>query len=100
MRRYLNAKSLALGVLAVIAVVAIYPDALRFLPWLLIAACPLSMLFMHGMGGHSRGTRTTTGTAIGEYICPMHPQVRSTFAGECPLCGMELEANAIASSRR
>ena len=29
-----------------------------------------------------------------EYICPMHPEVRTEKAGICPLCGMELEALA------
>jgi hypothetical protein len=28
---------------------------------------------------------------MGEYFCPMHPEVTSSFAGECPKCGMELE---------
>ncbi|MEJ8568832.1 copper-transporting P-type ATPase [Elongatibacter sediminis] len=26
------------------------------------------------------------------YTCPMHPQVRSTEAGSCPICGMGLES--------
>lgn len=28
---------------------------------------------------------------IGEYHCPMHPEVISSFKGECPKCGMDLE---------
>ncbi|HLF79964.1 MAG TPA: heavy metal-binding domain-containing protein [Dehalococcoidia bacterium] len=28
----------------------------------------------------------------------MHPEVRSTFPGKCPLCGMELEMTEKASS--
>jgi hypothetical protein len=102
MQRYLNAKTLVVGVLVVIAVVAIYPDALRFLPWLLIAACPLSMLFMHGMGGHAghEAPIVAAQAAFGGYVCPMHPQVRSTFAGECPLCGMELKATTGAATKR
>ncbi len=28
---------------------------------------------------------------LGEYYCPMHPEVISSFAGECPKCGMDLE---------
>jgi len=27
----------------------------------------------------------------GEYTCPMHPQVRQTGPGHCPICGMALE---------
>lgn len=32
------------------------------------------------------------------YTCPMHPQVRQTHAGSCPICGMglELESSAMA----
>jgi P-type Cu+ transporter len=26
-----------------------------------------------------------------EYTCPMHPQIRQTGAGSCPICGMALE---------
>ena len=32
-----------------------------------------------------------TPTADVTYPCPMHPQVRATRAGDCPLCGMRLE---------
>jgi hypothetical protein len=28
---------------------------------------------------------------MGEFICPMHPEVTSTFMGACPKCGMDLE---------
>ncbi len=27
----------------------------------------------------------------GEYICPMHPEIRQMGAGACPICGMALE---------
>jgi|WetSurMetagenome_2_1015567.scaffolds.fasta_scaffold1180485_2 hypothetical protein len=27
---------------------------------------------------------------IGEYTCPMHPEVQSDKPGSCPKCGMEL----------
>ena len=26
-----------------------------------------------------------------EYTCPMHPQIRQTGPGNCPICGMALE---------
>src|SRR5258708_6834789 len=26
-----------------------------------------------------------------EYICPMHPQIRQSSPGSCPICGMSLE---------
>jgi hypothetical protein len=28
------------------------------------------------------------------YSCPMHPQIRATFPGTCPLCRMTLKADA------
>jgi len=28
---------------------------------------------------------------MGDYSCPMHPEVTSSFKGECPKCGMDLE---------
>ena len=28
---------------------------------------------------------------IGDFFCPMHPDVTSSFKGECPKCGMDLE---------
>ena len=31
------------------------------------------------------------GTGSAEYTCPMHPQVRQSDPGTCPLCGMSLE---------
>jgi len=32
------------------------------------------------------------------YTCPMHPQVRQTDPGSCPLCGMGLELDSVASA--
>jgi Cu+-exporting ATPase len=29
--------------------------------------------------------------AAGDWICPMHPEVRRDHSGDCPLCGMALE---------
>lgn len=34
------------------------------------------------------------GYAGAVYICPMHPEVRQTTAGSCPVCGMALEAES------
>jgi Cu+-exporting ATPase len=39
-------------------------------------------------------TRPDTATIQGEYTCPMHPEVRRQGPGECPKCGMALEAVA------
>jgi len=34
-----------------------------------------------------------------EYVCPMHPEVRSTEPGRCPKCGMNLVARDAASGQ-
>ena len=94
MQRYLNARTIAIGALAVVAIVAVYPPALNYLPLLLLAGCPLMMFFMHGRGGHSGHETASTRADLGEYACPMHSEVRSTFPGKCPLCAMDLEATA------
>ena len=100
MQRYLNARTLALAALAAVVVVAVFPGAIRFLPLLVLVACPFMMFFVHGHGGH-RGHRTTaTRPDSGEYACPMHAEVRSTFPCDCPVCVMELEATTSASSGR
>ena len=100
MRRYLNVRTLAVALVAVVAVIAVYPEAIRYLPYLLLAACPLSMLFMHGHGRHQGDSKSgTAGSELGEYVCPMHPEVRSTFPGTCPICGMDLETSTKTASR-
>lgn len=92
MARFINVKSAVVVLLAGIGVIAVYPDAIRYLPYLLLLACPVSMMFMHG--GHAQhGQSSGQATKLGEYVCPMHDEVRSTFPGECPICGMELEAS-------
>jgi sortase (surface protein transpeptidase) len=35
--------------------------------------------------------RKSTQTQEVSYTCPMHPDVHSKTAGECPKCGMELD---------
>lgn len=34
--------------------------------------------------------RSTNGTAQGEWTCSMHPQIRRSMPGQCPICGMDL----------
>lgn len=36
------------------------------------------------------GVRAVT-DLIGDYACPMHPEIRATESGPCPICGMALE---------
>ena len=100
MQRYLSTRNIAIAAVAVIAVVAVYPAALGYLPLLLLAACPFAMFFMHGRGRHSGQATAGTSAELGEYVCPMHPEVRSTFPGECPICGMELEARLGTADQR
>lgn len=68
------------------------------LPFLLLAACPLSMLFM-GKGMMGGMQQQQQGVAPGQqavaaggqqYTCPMHPEVRSEQPGRCSKCGMDL----------
>ena len=56
MNKYVNAKVLPLLVVAGVAGVVVYPPLLGFLPLLLLALCPLSMIFLGGHGSH--GART------------------------------------------
>lgn len=38
--------------------------------------------------------------APGEWVCPMHPQVKQTESGKCPICGMYLERSENLSRSR
>lgn len=92
MKGYINVKTAAVALVAVVVIVAAVPGAVSYLPLLILAACPFMMFFMHGGGGHGDHGASASGPAqLGEYVCPMHPEIRSTFAGECPVCGMKLE---------
>jgi Cu+-exporting ATPase len=42
-------------------------------------------------GSHSSSGLGQVNTDEVEYTCPMHPQIRQTGPGECPICGMALE---------
>src|SRR6478609_1167952 len=42
--------------------------------------------------GHGQAPRTPEKPREGTiYTCPMHPQIRKTQPGSCPICGMALE---------
>lgn len=48
----------------------------------------------HHHTDHAPATARPAATADSsevEYTCPMHPQVRQTGPGDCPICGMALE---------
>ena len=49
----------------------------------------------HGGQGHQHGEpaghddQGATGSII--YTCPMHPEIRQSYPGNCPKCGMTLQ---------
>jgi rubrerythrin len=45
----------------------------------------------HEEASHSSSDLPTGAPADGLYVCPMHPEVRSSAPGRCPKCGMALE---------
>jgi len=94
MSNYANPRVLGLALAAGVAAILVFPELLRYLPFLLIAACPLSMLLMGhgGHGGHAGHAAGSDATAAGQsqYACPMHSDVRSDAPGRCPKCGMQL----------
>ncbi len=50
-------------------------------------------------GGHQHPTQPASGAAS-QYSCPMHPQVRSSQPGPCPICGMALEADLLTAAQQ
>jgi Cu(I)/Ag(I) efflux system membrane fusion protein len=42
--------------------------------------------------GQQSGASHESADASATYICPMHPDYRSDHPGDCPICGMRLEA--------
>ena len=67
-------------------------------PRSVVAAARLALLLVAAVAGvaafaiafrDGRGDPAAAG-----YVCPMHPEVQSVRAGQCPICGMALEANA------
>jgi Cu+-exporting ATPase len=51
----------------------------------------------HGKAG-GRFDQVPKGYAGSVYTCPMHPQVRQTAPGACPICGMALERESAATA--
>jgi Cu+-exporting ATPase len=42
-------------------------------------------------GSQSAAPKQAAAPAGGEYTCPMHPEIRQSGPGSCPICGMALE---------
>src|SRR4029453_7513862 len=42
--------------------------------------------------GQQSGASHASAAACATYLCPMHPDYRSDHPGDCPICGMRLEA--------
>jgi Cu+-exporting ATPase len=38
-----------------------------------------------------------TAAKVGEYTCPMHPEIVRSEPGNCPICGMALELRTISA---
>src|SRR3954451_19025748 len=41
--------------------------------------------------GHPVASSAATAGEVAEWTCPMHPEVRRSAPGSCPICGMALE---------
>ncbi|AWN73582.1 copper-translocating P-type ATPase [Legionella anisa] len=50
---------------------------------------------MHRQPGHPDDHRTATGI----YTCPMHPEIRQSGPGNCPICGMALEPETVSTEK-
>jgi hypothetical protein len=42
-------------------------------------------------GKKMTGDTTSKAAEAGYWTCPMHPEVHQAKAGQCPICGMNLE---------
>src|SRR3546814_956964 len=49
--------------------------------------------------GDKRYDKVPAGYSGAVYTCPMHPQVRQTGPGSCPICGMGLELESAAMAK-
>jgi YHS domain-containing protein len=43
---------------------------------------------------------TSTASEAGYWTCPMHPEIHKTEAGQCPICGMNLEYKAHSPNKK
>ncbi|MFN3159195.1 MAG: efflux RND transporter periplasmic adaptor subunit [Rubinisphaera brasiliensis] len=78
----------------------------RFGHLILFLLVGLLLIFLLGLaqrvgwiqGGSLTATGASASSADETFTCPMHPQIRQTGAGRCPICGMELVPAAAAGA--
>ena len=58
-----------------------------------VAACLSAGSFAGARWAHRSGAVSASAHAATVYTCPMHPDYRSEHPGDCPVCGMRLEAD-------
>jgi Cu+-exporting ATPase len=58
------------------------------------ATCREKFLVNPGRYSSPAAVKTTQQPAAAIWICPMHPQIRQSGPGSCPICGMALEPEA------
>jgi hypothetical protein len=63
--------------------------------WLIYSTLLVSLLACKGNENKKQagdGDTTKVHSGKTEYTCPMHPEIISDTAAQCPRCGMDLEA--------
>ncbi len=65
----------------------------RFMAVVAVAACLAAGSFAGTWWAHRSGASGASAHAATVYTCPMHPDYRSDHPGDCPICGMRLEAD-------
>ena len=65
----------------------------RFMAVMALAVCLAAGSFAGTWWAHRSGAAGASAHAATVYTCPMHPDYRSDHPGDCPICGMRLEAD-------
>ncbi len=65
----------------------------RFMAVMALAVPLAAGSFAGTLWVHRSGTPGASAHAATVYTCPMHPDYRSDHPGDCPICGMRLEAD-------
>jgi membrane fusion protein, copper/silver efflux system len=66
----------------------------RFMTVMALGVCLAAGSFVAGVWwAHRSSAVRATAHAVTVYTCPMHPDYRSDHPGDCPICGMRLEAD-------